>query len=72
MTKFIGFNNCYIVLSLFTNPYKGKKGMQMVVPCGGRYLGNLALVRLEAGDEMCPEIMERYNAIKAAKFRRNP
>lgn len=32
-----------------------------------REIGNLALVRLEAGDEMCPEIMERYNAIKAAK-----
>ena len=32
-----------------------------------REIGNLAVVRLEAGDEMCPEIMERYNAIKAAK-----
>ena len=32
-----------------------------------REIGNLALVRLEAGDEMCPEIMERYEAIKAAK-----
>lgn len=30
-------------------------------------IGNLALVRLEAGDEMCPEIMERYNVIKDAK-----
>lgn len=30
-------------------------------------IGNLALVRLEAGDEMCPEIMERYEAIKVAK-----
>lgn len=30
-------------------------------------IGNLALVRLEAGDEMSPEIMERYEAIKAAK-----
>lgn len=30
-------------------------------------IGNLALVRLEAGDEMCPEIMERYSAIKEAK-----
>ena len=29
-------------------------------------IGNLALVRLEAGDEMCPEIMERYEAIKSA------
>lgn len=32
-----------------------------------REIGNLALVRLEAGDEMCPEIMERYEAIKEAK-----
>lgn len=32
-----------------------------------REIGNLAVVRLEAGDEMCPEIMERYSAIKAAK-----
>lgn len=32
-----------------------------------REIGNLALVRLEAGDEMCPEIMERYSAIKEAK-----
>lgn len=30
-------------------------------------IGNLALVRLEAGDEMAPEIMERYEAIKSAK-----
>ena len=30
-------------------------------------IGNLAVVRLEAGDEMCPEIMERYEAIKSAK-----
>ena len=29
-------------------------------------IGNLVLVRLEAGDEMCPEIMERYEAIKEA------
>ena len=32
-----------------------------------REIGNLALVRLEAGDEMSPEIMERYETIKAAK-----
>lgn len=32
-----------------------------------REIGNLALVRLEAGEEMCPEIMERYAAIKEAK-----
>ena len=32
-----------------------------------REIGNLALVRLEAGDEMCPEIMERYEVIKDAK-----
>ena len=32
-----------------------------------REIGNLALVRLEAGDEMSPEIMERYEVIKAAK-----
>ena len=30
-------------------------------------IGNLVLVRLEAGDEMSPEIMERYEAIKEAK-----
>ena len=30
-------------------------------------IGNLAVVRLEAGDEMCPEIMERYSAIKEAR-----
>lgn len=30
-------------------------------------IGNLAVVRLEAGDEMSPEIMERYTAIKTAK-----
>lgn len=30
-------------------------------------IGSLALVRLEAGDEMCPEIMERYLAICEAK-----
>jgi len=32
-----------------------------------REIGNLTIVRLEAGDEMCPEIMERYQAIKEAK-----
>ena len=32
-----------------------------------REIGNLAVVRLEAGEEMCPEIMERYSAIKEAK-----
>lgn len=32
-----------------------------------REIGNLALLRLEAGDEMSPEIMERYKAIKTAK-----
>lgn len=32
-----------------------------------REIGNLTIVRLEAGDEMSPEIMERYEAIKAAK-----
>lgn len=30
-------------------------------------IGNLAVVRLEAGDEMSPEIMERYAAIEEAK-----
>lgn len=30
-------------------------------------IGNLALVRLETGDEMCPEIMERYSAIQEAR-----
>ena len=30
-------------------------------------IGNLAVIRLEAGDEMCPEIMERYVAILEAK-----
>ena len=32
-----------------------------------REIGNLAVVKLEAGDEMCPEIMERYAVIKEAK-----
>lgn len=30
-------------------------------------IGNLALVRLDAGDEMSPEIMERFEAIKEAR-----
>lgn len=30
-------------------------------------IGNLVLIRLEAGDEMSPEIMERYQAILAAR-----
>lgn len=30
-------------------------------------IGNLAVVRLEAGEEMSPDIMERYSAIKEAK-----
>lgn len=30
-------------------------------------IGNLTIVRLEAGDEMCSEIMERFQAIKEAK-----
>ena len=30
-------------------------------------IGNLVIVRLEAGDEMAPEIMERYAAIQEAK-----
>lgn len=30
-------------------------------------IGNLAVMRLDAGDEMSPEIMERYAAIKEAK-----
>lgn len=30
-------------------------------------IGNLVLVRLEEGDEMSPEIMERYEAVKAAR-----
>lgn len=30
-------------------------------------IGNLTVVRLEAGEEMSPEIMERYAAIKEAK-----
>lgn len=30
-------------------------------------IGNLTIVRLEAGDEMCPEIMERFHAIQEAK-----
>lgn len=32
-------------------------------------IGNLTLVRLRAGDEMCPEIMERYEAIQEAEER---
>lgn len=30
-------------------------------------IGNLTIVRLEAGDEMRPEIMERFHAIQEAK-----
>lgn len=30
-------------------------------------IGNLTIVRLEAGDEMSPEIMERFQAIKEAR-----
>jgi predicted Zn-ribbon and HTH transcriptional regulator len=30
-------------------------------------IGNLALVRLEEGDTMSPEIMERYSAIQKAR-----
>lgn len=30
-------------------------------------IGNLAIVSLEAGEEMSPDIMERYSAIKEAK-----
>lgn len=30
-------------------------------------IGNLVLIRLEAGDEMSPEIMERYQAIQEAE-----
>lgn len=30
-------------------------------------IGNLVIVRLEAGDEMCPEIMERFQAILEAR-----
>lgn len=30
-------------------------------------IGNLALMRLDAGDEMSPEIMERFEAIKEAR-----
>ncbi len=32
-----------------------------------REIGNLALIQLEAGEEMSPDIMERYAAIKKAK-----
>lgn len=32
-------------------------------------IGNLTVIRLEAGDEMCPEIMERYSVIKEARER---
>lgn len=30
-------------------------------------IGNLTLVRLDAGDQMCPEIMERYEMIRSVK-----
>lgn len=30
-------------------------------------IGNLAVIRLDAGDEMSPEIMERYVAIQEAR-----
>lgn len=40
---------------------------QMKIKSLIKEIGNLALVRLDEGDEMCPEIMERYSAIKVAR-----
>ena len=40
---------------------------QKMIKVFTKEIGNLALIRLEAGDEMSPEIMERYEAIKVAK-----
>ena len=40
---------------------------QKMIKVFTKEIGNLVLARLEAGDEMSPEIMERYEAIKSAK-----
>ena len=54
-----GVNNCKV---------DGKIAeQQKMIKTLAREIGNLTMVRLEAGDEMCPEIMERYEAIKLAK-----
>lgn len=54
-----GVNNCKV---------DGKIAeQQKKIKTLAREIGNLALIRLEAGDEMSPEIMERYEAIKVAK-----
>lgn len=54
-----GFDNCKV---------DGKIAeQQKKIKVLTKEIGNLALVRLEAGDEMSPEIMERYSAIKEAK-----
>ena len=54
-----GVNNCKVDGKIAEQ----QKRIKMLT----KEIGNLALVRLEAGDEMCPEIMERYEVIKDAK-----
>ncbi len=40
---------------------------QMKIKSLTKEIGNLAVIRLDEGDEMSPEIMERYQAIKDAR-----
>jgi len=40
---------------------------QKIIKALTKEIGNLVLIRIEAGDEMSPEIMERYEAIIEAK-----
>ena len=54
-----GVNNCKVDGKIAEQ----QKRIKMLT----KEIGNLALIRLEAGDEMSPEIMERYEAIKEAK-----
>ena len=54
-----GVNNCKVDGKIAEQ----QKRIKMLT----KEIGNLALIRLEAGDEMSPEIMERYEAIKVAK-----
>ena len=54
-----GVNNCKVDGKIAEQ----QKRIKMLT----KEIGNLALVRLEAGDEMSAEIMERYEAIKMAK-----
>lgn len=40
---------------------------QMKIKTLTKEIGNLAVIKLDEGDEMSPEIMERYEAIKEAR-----